>query len=461
MVKRDIHRRQFLTGLLATGAASVIGLHANANENIFKVSQLRGAIDATERGLLPDAVGDQSRILLDIIEETARTNQILYLPAGDYFISNIDLPENTRIQGVPGATRLIYTGRGHGLVAEGMRRISLDGITIDGANQTLGDYTSGLLQLRSCPDLTLNNVVVSGSSKHGIALEACGGSIRNCDISGAADAAIYSVQGTGLTINDNYIHDCANGGILVHRWEIGTDNTIINDNRIERILALDGGTGPYGNGINIFRAGNVMINDNHISDCAFSAIRANSASNINITGNSCFRSGETALYVEFSFEGAIVANNLIDGGANGISVTNFNEGGRLAVVANNVIRNISGIGPYDPIGDGFGYAITIEADTSVTGNTIENVSKWGILAGWGPFLRSVNINGNIIRKSAVGIAVSVVEGSKTTSITNNIFEDTPGGAIVGFKWTEQETKDLIGKTKTGYKHLFLSNNLEH
>lgn len=433
----------------------------NSNDHMLNVSGLRGAIDATDRGLLPDVVGDQSKLLLDAIVETAATDQILYIPAGNYYISNIDLPDNVRIQGVAGATRLVYTGRGHGLIGENIRRLELKDIILDGANNTLGAYTNGLLNIRGCRNLNLDNVSVLGSSKYGISLERCGGVVENCDLAGAADAALFSVEALGLTIRNNYVHDCANGGILVHRWAIGEDNTIISNNRIARIAAVNGGTGPFGNGINVFRAGNVMINDNHISDCAFSAIRANSASNIHITGNSCHGSGETALYVEFAFQGAVVTGNLIDGGTMGISIANFDKDGRLSTITGNLIRNIIDQGPYPPEGPGFGHGIAVEADASVTGNTIENVAKWGMLVGWGPYLRSVNISGNVIRKVPMGIAVSVVEGARSTSIFNNIFDQTPGGAIVGHRWQEPVTRDLAARSKSGFDHLKIGNNIVH
>ena len=57
-----------------------------------------------------------------------------------------------------------------------------------------------------------------------------------------------------------------------------------------------------------------------------------------ITGNNCARSGEVGIYSEFSFEGAMIANNIVDGAATGICVVNFNEGGRLAVVSGNIVR---------------------------------------------------------------------------------------------------------------------------
>ena len=462
MANPKFNRRHFLASLLATTAFVAMPTHAqNSSSQMLNVSGLRGAIDATDRGLLPDVVGDQSKLLLDAIVETAATDQILYIPAGNYYISNIDLPDNVRIQGVAGATRLVYTGRGHGLIGENIRRLELKDIILDGANNTLGAYTNGLLNIRGCRNLYLDNVSVLGSSKYGISLEQCGGVVENCDLAGAADAALFSVEALGLTIRNNYVHDCANGGILVHRWAIGEDNTIISNNRIARIAAQNGGTGPFGNGINVFRAGNVMINDNHISDCAFSAIRANSASNIHITGNSCHGSGETALYVEFAFQGAVVTGNLIDGGTMGISIANFDKDGRLSTITGNLIRNIIDQGPYPPEGPGFGHGIAVEADASVTGNTIENVAKWGMLVGWGPYLRSVNISGNVIRKVPMGIAVSVVEGARSTSIYNNIFDQTPGGAIVGHRWQDPVTKDLGSRSKSGFDHLKIGNNIVH
>jgi len=51
-----------------------------------------------------------------------------------------------------------------------------------------------------------------------------------------------------------------------------------------------------------------------------------------ITGNTATDLGEVAIYSEFGFEGAVIANNTVDGAAIGIAVTNFNQGGRLAVV---------------------------------------------------------------------------------------------------------------------------------
>jgi len=426
--------------------------------DLFTRIDLRGGHDADLAGLLPDVVDDQSRRFQRAIDDAAAGGRVLRLPPGTFVISNIDLPDGARIEGVPGATRLIYGGRGHAMLAEGARRIQISGLILDGANQRLGDHVSGLLHLRGVAEAVIEDVTIAGADGHGVTLEACGGRVHHSEISGARLAGIYAIESRGLAITRNVVRDCANGGILVHRWSIGEDATLIDGNRVMRIAARAGGTGQNGNGINIFRAGNVMVTNNHVSDCAFSAIRANSASNIQIISNQAIRSGETAIYAEFTFEGAVIASNLIDGGTVGVSVANFNEGGRLATVQGNIIRNLSTTGPYPAEYAGFGIGIAIEADAAVSGNVIEGAPKWGVLMGWGPYLRAVSFTGNTIRRSGAGVAVSVVEGAGQALITGNMFDDTPGGAIIGCRWNEVVTEDLA-KTGAGrFTHLTLQAN---
>ncbi|RUW21955.1 TIGR03808 family TAT-translocated repetitive protein, partial [Mesorhizobium sp. M1A.F.Ca.IN.020.06.1.1] len=358
----------------------------------------------------------------------------------------------------PGATRIVYGGNGHLMMAEQAEHIELSGLVLDGSNRWLADYTQGLLDLRRVAHLAIDNCQVTGSGKNGLALEHVSGRIGRCDVSGAADAGIYSVEAGGLEISGNTVSDCANGGILVHRWQQAEDGTIVSGNRVQRIGARSGGTGQNGNGINAFRAGNVIISANVVSDCAFSAIRANSSSNLQITGNTCSRSGETGIYSEFSFEGAILSNNLVDGAANGISIVNFNEGGRMAVCSNNIVRNLSTVGPYTADPPGFGVGISAEAETSVCGNVVENAPLYGMQLGWGPYLRNVVATGNIIRKSGTGIVVSVVEGSGSAVISDNIIDAAQNGAIIGQRWANPVTGDLARSTFTGYAHLTVERN---
>ena len=77
--------------------------------------------------------------------------------------------------------------------------------------------------------------------------------------------------------------------------------------------------------------------------------------------------------------------------------------------------------------DDAGIGIYVEADTSVTGNVIENAPAFGIVAGWGKYLRDVAITGNVIRKAFAGIGISVVEGAGTALVNNNMIAETPRG----------------------------------
>jgi uncharacterized secreted repeat protein (TIGR03808 family) len=231
------------------------------------------------------------------------------------------------------------------------------------------------------------------------------------------------------------------------------------DNRIEDIKAGPGGSGQYGNAINAFRAGNVIVRGNRIKNCDYSAVRGNSASNIHITDNAISGVREVALYSEFSFEGAVIAQNTVDGAAVGVSVCNFNEGGRLSVVQGNIIRNLL---PKRPIGtapdDDAGIGIYVEADTSVTGNVIENAPSFGIVAGWGKYLRDVAISGNVIRNALVGIGVSVAPGAGTALVSNNVLAETPRGAVVGLDHAKPVTPDLTAAGAARFSQVVLGTN---
>ncbi len=457
------NRRNFLKGLSygigAVASTSLLPTTSQAKVPVLTNVALRDSIDATQIGIRPGAWDDQSKVLQSVLERAAEEDKPLFLPPGSYVASNLKLPKRTRIVGVPGASKLVYGGGGYLMTAENADHVSLTGLVIEGANNAYNDPTAGLVQAINCRHVAIDSCDIIGSRVSGIKLERCGGRIERSRISGAGgEAGIYSIEATGLQITNNVVSDCANGGILVHRWTAGEDNSIVTGNRVERIKSLNGGTGQWGNGINIFRAHSVLVSDNRIADCAFSAVRSNGGNNVQILGNNCSRLGETALYSEFEFEGAVISNNIVDEATLGVSVANFLQGGRMSVVSNNLIRNLKTIGPYEGDQPGFGIGISVEADTSVTGNVIENAPLYGINLGWGPYLRDVVANANIIRNASEGIAVSVVKGAGEALITNNVIRGATGGAIVGHEWSKAVTKDLARMASNGYGHLTIEGN---
>lgn len=453
-------RRTFLLGTAALAGSAAGGIaSARADVARIQLADLRGSLPATDFGIRPGAIDDQSQALQSAIDKAKAGGQPLFLPPGRYEVSNLSIPSRLKIIGIPGETRLVYTGGGHLLQARDAHGIGLDGLVLDGANRALAGHASGLAHFLGVSDLTVTNTEIVGSAVNALALEGVSGRIAGSRFSGARKAGVWSVTAKGLSIIDNVVTDCGDGGILVHRWEGGEDRTIVSRNRIERIGARSGGAGQNGNGINIFRADNVTVADNQIGDCAFAAVRSNAGSNVQITGNQCLRSGETAIRSEFGTEGAVISNNVVDGASTGISITSFDRGGRMTAVTGNVVRNLRNGAQFpDQMGLDFGIGIAIQADAAVTGNIVEGAPTLGLLMGWGPSLRNVVATGNVIRASRIGIGVSVVEGAGDVVIAANVLSDLAEGAIRGMRWNEFVTGDLAGIAGYGWPHLTIGEN---
>jgi uncharacterized secreted repeat protein (TIGR03808 family) len=344
-------------------------------------------------------------------------------------------------------------------LSEGAGHVGLSGLSLDGANIPL-PARRGLIHCLGGRDLRIIDAEVMNASGAGIWLEQISGEVSGNIIGNIASTAIVSFDAAGLIVSRNTILGTNDNGIEILRTAIGDDGTMVIDNRIENIKAGPGGSGQYGNAINAFRAGNVIVRGNRIRNCDYSAVRGNSASNIQISGNSVSDVREVALYSEFAFEGAVIANNTVDGAAFGVSVCNFNEGGRIAVVQGNIIRNLI---PKRPIGTApdvdAGIGFYVEADSTVSGNVIENAPAYGIVAGWGKYLRDVAISGNVIRNALAGIGVSVAADGGTALVSNNVMSGTPRGAVVGLDHIRSVTSDLTQDGAPRYAQVMLSGNV--
>ena len=448
----DFTRRR-LMGLFSASAAALM-----LETTTGRAAPRSPGRDADQSGLKPNSDGDQTIALQRAINAAAAARTPLVLRPGLYRTGELELPDGTQIAGVRGATRLEFTGSGSSLfTAKGADGLNLKGLVLDGDGARLPERR-GLISLQACRDLHIGDCEIAGSGGNAIRLETCSGDIRNITIRQTKATAIVSVDALGLLIAQNTIQDASENGIEIVRTSPGDDGTIVVDNRIENIKAGPGGTGQYGNAINAFRANNVIVRGNRIRDCDYSGVRGNSASNIQIVGNTVTDAREVALYSEFAFEGAVIANNIVDGCSTGVSVANFNEGGRLAIVQGNIIRNTKTrrYPGSDTVHGGVG--IYIEADSNVTGNVIENAPVCGINAGWGKYLRDVNIANNVIRDAFVGIGVSAVEGTGKTLITGNLITNAPRGAIVGFDHDKPITGDLAVVGASGFSKIVLGLN---
>jgi uncharacterized secreted repeat protein (TIGR03808 family) len=433
--------RRHLIGASVSGAAGALAMSPDAARAAPLTSVL--GRDATQYGVRPGSPDDQTKALQRAIDESARALVPLALPPGVYRTGMLRLQNGTQLVGVRGATRLVFNGGASMISSEGAGSVGLANITLDGGGIPL-PTRRGLVHCLDGRDVRIAGCEITGSGGAGIWFENVSGDVSGNVITKTESTAIVSFDALGLLVSRNTILGTNDNGIEILRSAIGDDGTLVLDNRIEDIKAGPGGSGQYGNAINAFRAGNVIVRGNRIRNCDYSAVRGNSASNIQITGNSVSDVREVALYSEFSFEGAVIANNTVDGAAFGVSVCNFNEGGRLAVVQGNIIRNLL---PKRPIGtapddDDAGVGIYVEADASVTGNVIEKAPSFGIIAGWGSYLRDVVISGNVVRNAFVGVGVSVEPGAGTVLVSNNLISETPRGAVVGLDRMRPVTSDL-------------------
>jgi uncharacterized secreted repeat protein (TIGR03808 family) len=443
-----VNRRDVLLGSLA--GATVIAKPALA------APLSRYGLDAAQFGVRAGASEDQTAKLQRAIDQAARTRTPLMLAPGRYRAGGLTLPAGTHVAGVRGATRLVLTQGPSLIAAEHADTISLTGLMLDGGGKPL-PQGRGLAHLVAVRSLRVTDCDILAAGSNGIALEQCDGAVTGTTIAQAADNALFCIDSRGLILSGNTIRGSGNGGIRVWQSDQRDDGSLIADNRIEDTAARNGGDGQNGNAINVFRAANVIVRNNVIRKAAFTAVRGNAAANIQIIGNNCAALDEVAIFCEFGFEGAVIADNVVVGAESGVHVTNFNDGGRLATVHGNLLRDLKVRRPGTRPEDG-GIGISIEAETAATGNVIENAATAGIRAGWGPYLRNVTVSGNVVRQAGTGIAVSVVDGAGAAAITGNVIAGAKRGAIVGMEWYKAVTGDLAKDGAARYPQLTIANN---
>jgi len=455
----DFDRRAMLVTGLGAGAATLaaVGPRAAAAQTLAQGVPA----PVTEFGVRPDSGNDQTNLIQAAIETASAARRPVFFPAGTYRVSALELKPDTHLSGVHGRSILLHEGDGPFLTATVADNVRLAGLTFDGRNSPLGANgdTASLFFAQDCQSLSITDCEFAASSADGLKLQRCAGSISDCRFNDVRGTGLFSVDAKGLEIAHNHVSACGDNGIQVWRSEIGEDATIIVHNRIQRIRSDSGGTGQNGNGIALFRAGSIIVQGNRISDCAFSAIRANAASNVQMIANSCERLGEVALYAEFGFQGAIIANNIVDRAAAGISITNFKDhGGRLAVAQGNIIRNLAF---KTDSTDRRGFGIAIEADGVVSNNVIEDAPATGIAIGWGASLRNVTATGNIIRKAGIGIGISVTRDAGYAYVTNNMISETKDGAIRAMDHDKALGPDLATSSSESYRNIAVFGNVAH
>ncbi len=442
----DVSRRGMI-GAAAFGIGPIAAMSASSAMAQARAVPLGNfGLEATSLGLRPGSADDQSKALQAALIESAKRNAPLAVAPGRYRVSGVVLPDGARLIGVPGATLLVAAAPGPIITGKRLQRTALTGLTLDGLSLAAPDR-EGLLQLEDVKLLEIDACAFVNGGAVGTMLTRTGGHITQNTYRGIRNFGLWSIDSTGLTIEGNTVEDIGNNGIALWRSKSGDDGSLIRGNRISRIRADSGGDGPNGNGIVTFRAGGVIIEGNIIRDCALTFIRNNSGANVQMIGNNCARSGEVGMYSEFAFESSVIMGNIIEDVAHGISITNLDHGGRLAVCANNIVRRArrrTTPGFKGVIG---GRGLHVEAECAVTGNVLEDCEFVGLSIGWSWAMRNLIATGNVIRNCGIGAQVSLIQQQGTTDkrnalIANNLFAGCKGGAIIGMEWDKPVTGDL-------------------
>jgi uncharacterized secreted repeat protein (TIGR03808 family) len=456
-MKNRLTRRSLLAGGAALVALAPVGAFGQATD-----AMARGFVNAADFGVLPsaDVPGpDLSSKMREAVGVASAMGLPLFVPGGIYAMNLVAIPSATTVYGVRGATKLVSRTDQPILVCYAANDVVLRDLSLDGLGLSGGDLDNpGLLGANLCENLRLEGLSLANGVGAGVHIQFSSGRITELVVDGFSDG-IFALDSTGLEISSNRVRNCANGGIRVWSSNEGgaQDGTLVSGNDISAIRS-GGGNGQNGNGINVYRANGVRVIGNRMRGCDFSAIRLNTTNDTIVSGNTCLDSGEVAIFSEFAFSGSVIADNIIDGAAQGISMTNFDSGGRLATCTGNIVRNIAPLSRVNP--DTTPVGIFAEADAVIANNAVELVPGLGIGAGWGPYLRDVVVTGNVIRECDIGIGVSVAEGAGAAVVTGNLIASARRAGVAGLAWRDIVT-DNLQRDAGSYPRLTISDNTQY
>lgn len=371
-----------------------------------------------------------SRTLSIELREAAAKGAAVRLAPGVTPIRTLDLPDGARLIGAPGGSTLRLVGAGPLLTARFAKNIVLEAVTFDAADGNI-PREQGIIDFSDVFDFSIKGCVFRNSTARAVNLARCGGRFAGNTIEDAKDAGFFSLDSLGVDVDSNKLRRCGDDGAVFWATSVGRyDGSRVRDNLIEDISNLSGGNGPWGNGVLVFAAGGLRVENNKIRRCAYSAVRNNAGHDVAVIGNDCETFGERAMYAEFGAKRSTFQNNKIHDAGAGIGVANADRGTDGAVVAGNTITGLRETHPDPDFGPQMMWltGIVCEKNCDIVGNTIVGPGWIGIgLGGWRENLRA---EGNRIEGLDYGLAFATGEGAGDAVIAHNSVLGTRKAAIV-------------------------------
>ena len=410
------------------------------------------SLNAADYGMAANSGSDETQRFQAAINDAQAKQLPLFVPAGSYHIGTVAISAPLTVYSNGGRAVLRGTPtQGPCIAIDGARagsaltQVRITDITMDGTGSPAPPNRQGMIDVFQATGITIERCGLRNSKVSGIALNQATARIAGNSVDSAAETAIVSRDGT-VTVDGNTITNSGNQGIQISRSRIGDDNSIVSNNRIANTRADRKGSGAYGNAILIYRAGKVAVTGNKIAASAFSAIRANSGSDIQIVGNETTGNQECAIYIEApdatdTYNGCTIAMNVIRDCGAGINVVNQDYGGRRGIITGNQIigsrnkRIVDGSYTYETWGTG----MTTCADVVVSDNILENCESWGIILDPTNYARApgafiAQASNNMMKNCAGGIVFCRNDASAFIAIGGNtvyaISKDPKFGAVV-------------------------------
>jgi uncharacterized secreted repeat protein (TIGR03808 family) len=357
--------------------------------------------------------------------------------------------------------------------------VVIDGIVFDAQNHNLtenvGGQGSGIVRvtqsastnvsINNCKIMNANNFV-SGNPQAGIVVD--GGSIvrisntviTNCGYGVLSISSQILVSNCSITYGSSSISGSLDNGVVIFHPSLGSDGSAIEKSTIiqQSGSSTSAGNGNYGNGVLVYQGGLVRIINNIISSSHLSAIRVNAAFYTEVLGNNISGAVETGIFIECpgsgtTNNGGVVANNIINGAGQGISVANLGmasdgvtkfisvTGNQVFNVTQNTVPNETSITP--------GVGIVITGYTIAVANIVQNAAVCGIVVGTNSAAVDLICNDNYVASCLMGIAYSANASAGKRLICNNVisgFRFVASPSTSGYQYSGAIVSATYGST---------------
>ena len=161
----------------------------------------------------PGLARDRAAELQGLIEAAAFRREVVRLPAGVVATRGLTLPSGARLVGARAGTTLRLVGPGPLLFAREADRIEIEGVALEGSGAD--GHDGGLVEMANVARLTIEACVIANAPRDGVRLTGCGGRIANSTIRKAGRGGLFSLDSSGILIENNLVEQCGDNGVQI------------------------------------------------------------------------------------------------------------------------------------------------------------------------------------------------------------------------------------------------------